>query len=80
MAIGSLDGRCCCRRVSYVKDLKRKIVGNSANQRGMQRVMLNIVHNGGMMSVNSGSMKCFIIRCKFGGVPLYVSDFQIIKE
>lgn len=63
----------CCRRPrarrAGVQDLKGEVVGNGADQGGMERMVLDVVYDRGVMGINSGRMNRLVIRVVLGNVP-----------
>jgi len=60
-------GRCIGR--AGVKDLESEVVGNSADQGGMEGMMLDVIYNRCMVGVGPCSIEGFIARGEFCYVP-----------
>ena len=60
-------------RLSHVKDLECQIVGDSPDQGFVERVVLHVINNRGMVSVYTRSLDLVIMRLEGFKIPKIVS-------
>ncbi len=74
MAIDGLRCWGCCAGRTDIEDLEGKIVRDTADERGVERMILYVVYDGGVVSIYPSCLESFVARGEFSDIPMQLAD------